>query len=80
MGNAAVVMIRPRKEDKLKIVEVRKGSCGGRAGNFDAEVRAIREAVMWVGKNKVERLLIRSDSMVVIVRAMDTRAGPGQED
>lgn len=75
-----MVMTRPSKEDKLKIVEVRKGSCGGRAGNFDAEVRAVREAVMWVGKNKVEMSLIRSDSTAAIARVIDTRARPGQEE
>lgn len=44
--HAAVIMTRPSKKDEMKILDVRRGLCRGREGNFDTEVRAIREAVM----------------------------------
>lgn len=80
IGHVVVVTTRASKKEKLKVIEIRKGSCGGRAGNFDSEVRAIKEAVIWIGRNRVERALIRSDSTAAITTVKDMRAGPGQEE
>lgn len=79
-GHAVVVTIRMEESGKMRVLEVRRGSCGGRAGNFDSEVRAIREAVIWTQQNRVQRVLIRSDSTAAIQRIKDTRLGHGQAE
>lgn len=61
-----MVTTRPDRDDKIRVIDIRKGSCGGRAGNFNMEVRAVREVIVWAGKNKVENILIRSDSTAAI--------------
>lgn len=44
-GYVAVVTTRSLRMEKLKVVEIRKETCRGKASNFDAEIVAIREAV-----------------------------------
>lgn len=78
MECAAVVMTRSPTSGKLRVLDTRKGTCGGRASNFDLEVAAIEEAIKWSKQNRVRGTLIRSDSKAAIQRVKDTRAGLGQ--
>lgn len=48
---------------ELRVLNTKKGSCRGRASNFDTEVAAIVESVKWSQHNRVKDTLIRSDSM-----------------
>lgn len=59
---------------RIKVIDIRKDTYRGRVGNFDSEVRTIREAVFWIEKNRVKSVLIRSDSSAAIQRVKNTGA------
>lgn len=65
-GYVAVITTRSPQTEELKVIEIKKGTCRGRTSNFDVETVAIREAMKWAKQNKVEDMLIRSDSTAVI--------------
>lgn len=79
MGHAVIITTRSLLSGEIRDMDIRKESCDSRAGNFDSEVRAIRKAVAWSQYNRVQRVLIRSDSTAAIQRVKDMRLGPGQE-
>lgn len=74
-GFAVVVMSSSPEIGEMKVVEIRKGTTGGRATNFDTETAVIKAVIRWVKQNRIKDTIIRSDSMAAIQRAKNTRAG-----